>query len=98
MAAPATSPPFLAQSITAQSHWLTLFADDDEDSEEGGNGSGGPATRGRGRPPKKGKHAADAASVKATREKARREKLNEWCVWVWACVASGCGQVVCGSC
>lgn len=67
--------------LTVQACSLGRCADDDDDSEDGGNGSGGggTATRGRGRPPKKGKAAADAASVKATREKARREKLNEWC-------------------
>ncbi|KAL4420416.1 hypothetical protein ABPG75_010072 [Micractinium tetrahymenae] len=50
--------------------------DDGEDSDEG-NGGGGSGRGGRGRASKKGKSAADAASVKACREKARREKLNE---------------------
>lgn len=64
-------------------------ADEDEDSQEEGAGGGG--GRARGRAAKKGKAAAgsggDAASVKATREKARREKLNEWCARLAGCLA-----------
>ena len=67
---PHTSPPHVFDPAAC--------ADEDDDSEDGGAGGGG-GGRGRSRGGKKGK-AADAASIKATREKARRERLNEWCV------------------
>ena len=54
--------------------WYASGAADEDDGSDGGAGG-----KGKGRACKKGKGAADAASVKATREKARREKLNEWC-------------------
>lgn len=83
---------------------LPSSSDEDDDSEEGGGGG-----RARGRAAKKGKApaggsgggAGDAASVKATREKARREKLNEWCAgllhWL-AYHAAACAWAVCSHC
>lgn len=62
--------------------------DDSTDEGGGGGGGGGGGRGGRGRASKKGKSAADAASVKACREKARREKLNEW--WVRRCCLPAC--------
>lgn len=65
--------PFLPCLLPSHPRAAVDEGDDGEDSEEGG----GRAARG-GRASKKSKAAADAATVKACREKARREKLNEW--------------------
>jgi hypothetical protein len=62
---------------------IAAAVDDDDmegDSEEGGGAASGRAPASRGRACKKGRGpGTDAATVKAHREKARRERLNEWC-------------------
>lgn len=75
---PAAAPGLPPLCAASQRRGAVDAEDDGEDSTDEGAGGGGGGGRGRGRASKKGKSAADAASVKACREKARREKLNEW--------------------